>query len=70
MTIKEEIEKRIEEIRQAAPKDEELAHRLEDNLHRYVLRQIAGSMLYLEEARELAELALTTMDIKFPRHFA
>lgn len=46
------------------------AHELEDKLHRNVLQAIAEGKVYLQDAPELAELALSSLDIKFTRYYS
>jgi leucyl aminopeptidase (aminopeptidase T) len=67
MTI-EDVEKRIEEIREQARRgDSEGAHCDEDALREEVLQAIAEGAA---NARELARLALTTNQIEFSHWYA
>lgn len=65
MTI-HDVDARIMKIREMAD-DQETAHKAENELHRDVLRAIA---MGAQNAAHLAELALTTADIRFPRWYA
>lgn len=66
MTIEEALE-RVKEI-QAESGDDEYAHRDEDSLWQDVLEAIAKGDC--ESPKKLAEIALTTTQIKFARWFA
>ena len=63
MTIKD-IQEAIEKI-EAVKNDDEAAHTYEDDLHKDVLHAIADGTA--EDPRAMAELTLTTVDIKFAR---
>ena len=62
MTI-DELKRLIEEIRESAD-DDEMAHAAEARLRARVLEHIANGG---DNARELAQLVLTTSDIEFCR---
>lgn len=62
----EEVLKALDIIR-ASVYDDEVAHGLEDALHRKVLSAIAKGTLTTEEARKLAALAITTLELDFRR---
>ena len=64
MTTVAEVQRRVAEIAAMAD-DEERAHAAEDQLHQHVLWSIAHGQA--EDARRLAEAALTTREIKFRR---
>lgn len=61
-----EAEKRVDEIRKAAG-DYEIAHSLEDQFRHEVLQAIANGH---DKAEQLAQIALCTSGINFPRHTA
>ena len=65
MTV-EEIKRRLAEIRDTVA-DPEMAHIAEDELHRLTLRAIAKGA---ERPAELAELALKSLWVLFPRWYA
>lgn len=63
------VKDKVAEI-EAAKDNPELAHKLEDDLHCYVLQQVVnyGGGSWGDPAlKELAKLALSTKEIKFPR---
>ncbi len=62
LTVKH-IRKRIDEIRRVR-KDPEVAHDAEDQLHKLVLREIANGH---PQPKTIAEVALETTEIDFPR---
>lgn len=61
--------RRVSEVADCAS-DEDVAHSKEDDLWADVLATIFGDIKTLNEARELARLALSTRDVKFQRHCA
>jgi hypothetical protein len=63
MTV-EEVERRVEEIRAAAG-DDEVAHSLEDKLHRDVLAYFAEHERW--DVRDIAQEALKTRELGFAR---
>jgi hypothetical protein len=64
---KEEIAKRVAEIRSIGKDDPEVAHAKEDALFVELLTHIASDAY---DASALAEAALKTRAIKFPRWYA
>lgn len=58
------VKRRIRDIRKYRAQDD-VAHEMEDNLYREVLRSIAEGTA--EDPKEMARLALTTDDIQFAR---
>ncbi len=67
MTI-DEIKRRVEQIISVSRGDDEMAHTLEDRLHRDVLTAIAT--FNCGSPHECAKEALRTMDINFSRYCA
>jgi len=60
------VKEKIAEI-EAAKDNPEIAHKLEDDLHCYVLQQVVNYVWKDPVLKELAKLALSTKKIKFPR---
>jgi len=60
----EDVQEAIDDIESAKDDDDEIAHRLEDQLYRQILRQIAcGHPM----PSEMAEAVLQAQDVRFPR---
>jgi hypothetical protein len=70
-TFEDDIERRLDEIRQLADRgDSDGAHGEEDDLYLVVLQEIANGHRGLTRVRHLARQALRSQDFDFPRHTA
>ena len=61
------VREKVDEVRAVAHRDPELAHGLEDELMRTVLRTIANFPATIEEASLLCSVALDAAAIDYPR---